>query len=191
MHRILLPSDRIARLRNARRYPNQAALLARLPVAGRRVPLRPYWRRRHVDPLALARESVKVLPTSVVYKRSRHPPNQRRRIGEASRRWGAAPGATAHRGRIAAAAVPPIAKTGGPPSRVPPSRSRAQCAGAAPPKRPARARARMKRRRCRPKALHRAPPEPRHTGMVTALALALGASLMYLLDPTSGRRRRG
>lgn len=46
MHEILLPTSRLARLRNSYLHPFQAALAARLPVAGRRVPLREYWRRR-------------------------------------------------------------------------------------------------------------------------------------------------
>ena len=46
MHVILLPASRLTRLRNSYRHPLQAALAARLPVAGRRVPVREYWRRR-------------------------------------------------------------------------------------------------------------------------------------------------
>ncbi|HYM14158.1 MAG TPA: BON domain-containing protein [Dehalococcoidia bacterium] len=51
MHKILLPTHRLERLRNSYVHPLQAALAARLPVLGDRVPLRPYWRRR---PLSLA-----------------------------------------------------------------------------------------------------------------------------------------
>ena len=52
MHQILLPKSRLRRLRNSYRHPGQAAAAARLPVAGRRVPMRAYWRRR---PLPLPR----------------------------------------------------------------------------------------------------------------------------------------
>lgn len=50
MHDILLPRSRITRIVNSYRHPDQAALLARLPLAGRRVPFRQIWRRRGIDP---------------------------------------------------------------------------------------------------------------------------------------------
>ncbi|MBF6600781.1 MAG: BON domain-containing protein [Dehalococcoidia bacterium] len=62
MHDILLPSRRRTRLRNARRYPDEAAFLARLPLLGDRVPLRPYWRRRPVRPARLWRQMLRSSP---------------------------------------------------------------------------------------------------------------------------------
>ena len=56
MHDILLPSHRRTRLRNATRYPDEAAFLARIPLLGRRVPARAYWRRRPVHPEALSKQ---------------------------------------------------------------------------------------------------------------------------------------
>lgn len=46
MHQILLPTHRLTRFRNSFVHPLQAALAARMPVIGGRVPLRAYWRRR-------------------------------------------------------------------------------------------------------------------------------------------------
>jgi len=62
MHDVLLPSSRLGRLAGAYRYPDQAALVARIPLIGRRVPARSYWRRRPVVPAELARESLKSAP---------------------------------------------------------------------------------------------------------------------------------
>ncbi|MBI5283738.1 MAG: BON domain-containing protein [Chloroflexi bacterium] len=45
MHAILLPANRLVRLRNSYRFPFQASVLARIPVIGGRVPLRGFWRR--------------------------------------------------------------------------------------------------------------------------------------------------
>jgi len=50
MHAILLPASRITRLLNSYRHPDQAAIAARLPFAGRRVPIRTFWRRQDVEP---------------------------------------------------------------------------------------------------------------------------------------------
>ena len=46
MHDILLPPNRLIRLRNSFRYPFQSSMLARTPIAGARVPLREFWRRQ-------------------------------------------------------------------------------------------------------------------------------------------------
>jgi len=48
MHEILLPASRLIRLRNSYQHPNRATLASRIPFFGRRVPLRPFWRRRSV-----------------------------------------------------------------------------------------------------------------------------------------------
>jgi hypothetical protein len=58
MHQILLPSNSLNRLRNSYRFPLQAALAARAPLIGRRVPLRGYWRRQ---PLQLMRPAEPML----------------------------------------------------------------------------------------------------------------------------------
>jgi hypothetical protein len=52
MHEILLPSSRTSRFLNSRRHPDQAAIVARLPLLGRRVPMRSYWRHQ---PISLSR----------------------------------------------------------------------------------------------------------------------------------------
>jgi len=56
MHDILLPPNRAIRLRNSYRYPEEAALAARLPLLGRRVPARQYWRQRPLHMFELPRE---------------------------------------------------------------------------------------------------------------------------------------
>lgn len=85
MHTILLPSSRQARLVNASRYPNEAALLAHIPLVRRRVPMNTYWRRRTVDPLDLGREMVASAPfTRGRLERFVMTPNVRRRIERAS-----------------------------------------------------------------------------------------------------------
>jgi hypothetical protein len=56
MHDILLPSSKTKRLHNSVRLPRQAALAARLPIIGRRVPMRDYWSHRPVRPRALLHE---------------------------------------------------------------------------------------------------------------------------------------
>lgn len=50
MHAILLPASRITRLLNSYRHPDQAAIAARLPFAGRRVPIRGFWRHQDIEP---------------------------------------------------------------------------------------------------------------------------------------------
>lgn len=56
MHDVLLPSSKVRRLHNSVRLPQEAAVAARLPVIGRRVPLRGYWARRPVHTRALLGE---------------------------------------------------------------------------------------------------------------------------------------
>ncbi len=56
MHDIVLPPNRFTRLRNSYRFPDQAAIIARVPIVGRRVPMRGYWRRRPVHLRELPRE---------------------------------------------------------------------------------------------------------------------------------------
>jgi hypothetical protein len=52
---IFLPSSRTSRFLGTRRHPDQAALAARLPLLGRRVPMRRYWRTRPIDRSRVAR----------------------------------------------------------------------------------------------------------------------------------------
>ncbi len=58
MHDILLPLSKLTRARNSYRHPLQASLAARLPIAGRRVPVRRYWLRQ---PLPAARRAERYL----------------------------------------------------------------------------------------------------------------------------------
>ncbi len=75
MHDILLPSHRRTRLRNATRYPDEAAFLARIPLLGRRVPARAYWRRRPVHVEALSKQLLLSSPVfgSVAERVMSHP----------------------------------------------------------------------------------------------------------------------
>jgi hypothetical protein len=59
VHEILLPSSRTARFLNSRKHPDQAALVARLPILGRRVPMREYWRHQPID---MSRVRERLLP---------------------------------------------------------------------------------------------------------------------------------
>jgi hypothetical protein len=56
MHDFMLPSSRITRLRNTARLPQQAALLARIPVVRGRVPMHAFWACQPVSVRGLARE---------------------------------------------------------------------------------------------------------------------------------------
>jgi hypothetical protein len=58
MHDILLPASKTARFLQAYRHPDQAAIAARLPAIGRRVPMRAYWRNQHIDRNRIARKTV-------------------------------------------------------------------------------------------------------------------------------------
>lgn len=50
MHAFLFPHSRAYRVKESLKHPDQAAILSRLPVVGRRVPMRAMWRRQHVSP---------------------------------------------------------------------------------------------------------------------------------------------
>lgn len=85
MHTILLPSSRQTRLVNASRYPNEAALLAHIPLVRNRVPMNTYWRRRAAAPFDLWREMVASAPfTGGRLERFVMTPGVRRRIERAS-----------------------------------------------------------------------------------------------------------
>lgn len=49
-HEIVLPKSRTRRLLSSYQHPDQAALVARVPLIGRRVPFRDFWRRQPVEP---------------------------------------------------------------------------------------------------------------------------------------------
>ena len=80
MHDILLPSSRVTRLRNSYRYPEEAALAARLPLLGRRVPAREYWRRRPLHLPELPREMAVSGFLPFVGRLRRAPDSRARRI---------------------------------------------------------------------------------------------------------------
>jgi hypothetical protein len=65
MHAILLPANRLARLRNSYRFPFQASVLARIPVVGGRVPLRGFWRRAPLRAADTAERSMDRIVPSV------------------------------------------------------------------------------------------------------------------------------
>src|SRR2546423_15363936 len=92
MHDILLPSSRVTRLRNSYRYPEEAALAARLPLIGRRVPAREYWRRRPLHVAELPREMATSGFLPFVHRFDRGTDTRARRI----RRRVAAPGPAAN-----------------------------------------------------------------------------------------------
>lgn len=58
MHAILLPASRITRLLNSYCHPDQAAIASRLPFAGRRVPIRAFWRRQDIKPRRMFEHAV-------------------------------------------------------------------------------------------------------------------------------------
>lgn len=59
MHEVVLPASRLARVRNAFRHPDQAAIMARVPLLRRRVPVREFWRRQPIDPGRISRHAMR------------------------------------------------------------------------------------------------------------------------------------
>ncbi len=57
MHTILLPSNRLVRLRETLRHPDQAAVAARVPIVRDRVPMASFWSRRPVRPARVLRHA--------------------------------------------------------------------------------------------------------------------------------------
>jgi hypothetical protein len=55
MHKLLLSPNRVVRLRETLKHPDQAAIAARLPIVGERVPMRAFWSRRPVRPARVMR----------------------------------------------------------------------------------------------------------------------------------------
>jgi hypothetical protein len=59
VHEFLLPNSRTSRFLASRRHPDQAALLARIPLLGRRVPMRGYWRRQAISAQRMCRHAMR------------------------------------------------------------------------------------------------------------------------------------
>ncbi len=165
MHEIVLPASRLTRIRNSYRNPAQAALVARIPVIGRRVPLRAFWRSRPVD---LARSAAPYM-TAVVDATS---------VAAAAGRGGIVRTAArlddARQRPEVQRAVGAIAE------RVPDVReTRHRVADAA------------RHRAAHARELSTADlPLPGRRWPLALFAVAAGAFAMYWLDPAQGRRRR-
>ena len=167
MHTIIFPTSRARRMREAIKHPDQAAMVARLPIVGRRVPMRPYWQRQSPDPYRMVNRGV---VNARPYAR-----------------------AALERGRVAAGALADLGVTGVVErardarrafwhGRAP--REAREATGEAPAVEvsrddPAPAAGALRRR---PAAWLALP--------VALGAAALGAVMMYYADPQAGRRRR-
>jgi hypothetical protein len=164
VHKFLLPHDRMTRVSDSFRHPDQAALVARLPFLGRSIPGRDYWRHQPVRPrrvvehaLSDARRSMR-LATGAGAKRAKAGASLGGELAVLGLDRGRR--AAAHeieRGRHAAAA------------RIERGRRRtAEVIGGQP--------------RSKPSLLRWLPP--------IAVGAAVGALAMYYGDPHQGRRRR-
>ena len=178
MHDILLPSNRLTRLRNSYRFPDEAALVARVPLIGRRVPMRGYWRRRPVHLRELPRQMVisGVGPMSERVGEVRDalpPPPSIRSIGARGLRRASATAAVAV-GAAREASSAGASKIASLPSSMPAMPAIMRDEGGV-------ALAVSTRTRIRRGVLHRWPI------IISAIAGALAA---YYADPSSGRRRR-
>jgi hypothetical protein len=123
VHDILLPQHRLTRLRNSYRFPAQAALAARIPFIGRRVPMRDMWRHRSLrrarlaEPLITTAAGAGSLTSAVCSQAARSTVAATRRAATApavrrtarAAKHGAARLADAS--RRAPAAVPPLPRT--------------------------------------------------------------------------------
>ncbi len=58
MHDFLLPNSKTSRFLASRRHPDQAAILARVPLLSRRVPMREYWRKQPIDMTRMRRHAM-------------------------------------------------------------------------------------------------------------------------------------
>jgi osmotically-inducible protein OsmY len=172
MHAIITPKHRITRLFNATRHPDQAAIAARLPLIGRRVPARDYWKHQHVKPKRMAARGMAAA--------SERAPEVRDRTMVA-----AATAARAMQERLpglrdrAAAARKVTSEAVA--ARWPTARRRVAAAGHAASERAAQARARGKAVASR---------APRNRLTIAVAMFAVGALVMYFCDRSSGRRRR-
>jgi hypothetical protein len=153
---------------NSVRHPDQAAIIARVPIAGRRVPLREYWKRQPVDPKRAVSHGITSIKQSAPVARGRLVSIARgaeQRLPEVRRRASIA--------REAAA------------ERMPDATRRAaelrQSAAAA-----ARTAAEETARRGRTVMAR----TPKSRIAIAVVAFSLGGVLMYFFDRASGRRRR-
>jgi hypothetical protein len=58
VHDFLLPNSRTSRFFASRRHPDQAAFLARIPLLGRRVPMRDFWRHQPISGRRMRRHAM-------------------------------------------------------------------------------------------------------------------------------------
>jgi osmotically-inducible protein OsmY len=172
MHAILTPKRRITRLFNAARHPDQAAIVARIPVVGRRVPARGYWKQQRIDPKRIASRGVSAL--------SDRAPGVRDRAQAA-----AASAAQAVEHRLPAVRDRATSATNATmqalSARLPAAQRRARTAAQT-----ASDIAGETTKRGRAAIAH----APRNRFAIAAATFSLGALVMYFFDRASGRRRR-
>lgn len=182
MHTILLPQSRIRRAIESFRHPDQAAIAARLPIAGSRVPIRWYWRRQSLQPERALRHlgsDLDGLKTPAVRPAVTKATRASARLAREARHAGA--GARV-RARSAARLAAPVADRARERSRAVIRDTRERTA----PK-IARAGAAVTEA-----GAHVRPPRLRGVARVVTIAaiFAAGAAAMYFSDEHSGRRRR-
>jgi hyperosmotically inducible periplasmic protein len=180
MHAVLLPKHRITRLLNAARHPDQAAIAARLPIAGDRVPFRAYWKRQPIDRRRVWSRGVASLKASTPLARERAARIGGRAVRAAEERWPAVRDRAAQTGAVATQSIN---------ARLPEVRQRAAHAGQmAAAATAAATRSSASAGATGARTLVKRAPRGRLT--VAALAFSIGALVMYLFDRNSGRRRR-
>jgi hypothetical protein len=164
MHTILLPQSRVRRAIESFRHPDQAAIAARLPVAGSRVPMRWYWRRQSPRPRRAARHLASEFRSTRMPRVDAAARRAARATGRLTHDAGQARSKATHAMRRAAANARPAAGA---------ARERTAIAMTD-------ARSRMRR------------PRMRGSGQLFAIGavFAAGALAMYYFDANSGRRRR-
>jgi osmotically-inducible protein OsmY len=172
MHDILLPKRRITRLFNATRHPDQAALVARLPVIGRRVPLRGYWKRQRIDPRRAWSHGVASLTARTPITRDRVAQLTGDAVHGAERRLPAVRHSAARARDVTLARLPDVQQRAAGMSRSAASAARSAAAGGAKRGRAIAART------------------PRGKITIAVAAFSIGALLVYFFDRASGRRRR-
>jgi len=190
MQDILLPSNRVARLRNAYRYPDEAALLARIPLVGRRVPLRRYWQHRPIKRERLWREMLLSSPVlGAVARRFVHVRGLPSRVDATRMAVAELARDTGQPKRARVAALPGATR------RAPERGAGSANAGAVQrrlEKIEAAAKARDKQLQSEIERLRKQLGRRhwwRHPSLIVA-AVSAGALAMYYFDATSGRRRR-
>ncbi len=172
MHVILTPKRRITRLFNTARHPDQAAIAARIPIVGRRVPARAYWRRQGVDAGRMVSRGVSALS-------NRAPRIRDRALGAATNAAHAFEGRLPTvRERAADATTTAVHAVS---ARIPAARHRAETATQALSTAFAET-----SKRGRAAIAH----APRNRLAIAVATFSLGALIMYFFDHASGRRRR-